>query len=210
MLCVCVRVRACSRPVCLGRSVSVSMRRCSCCCCRSCREEIITGGWRRGRRLCWLTHTHSWSCSEVSHTHTHTHTLKSTWLEYSVVLFCGPRPARLLASWTSTRGSDLADFWFRCGGAPRHAAAPLERENSATSLSVSPQMLRPSLSSRRQTQSPSWAHRVRLRPAPATPIMQCCRRAGCHGGRRWERRPETTVVAPPTCRSWRRGLEDCL
>ncbi len=70
-LCVCVCV--CSRPVCRVRSVSVSMRRCSCCCCRSCREETSGGGRRRGWRLYWLTHTHSWSCWEVTHTHTHTH-----------------------------------------------------------------------------------------------------------------------------------------
>lgn len=64
---LCVFVRVSSRAACLLRSVSVSMRRCSCCCCRSCRRGRRGGGRSRGWRRCWLTHTRSWSCSEVHH-----------------------------------------------------------------------------------------------------------------------------------------------
>ena len=81
-VCVCVRVCvcACSHPACLLRSVRPSTRRCSCCCRWSCREERSRGGRSSGWRLCWLTHTHIWSCFEVfiTHAHTHTHTHASS------------------------------------------------------------------------------------------------------------------------------------
>lgn len=71
-------------------------------------------------------------------------------------------------------------------------------------------MPRPFRLSRRRRRSPSWARQHPSRFAGATPTMPCCRRAGCPGGGRWETRTRGQSQAPPTCRSWRRSLEDCL